>query len=915
MAKKTKARPDAPRTGGAGRERRGISLAEKNLIIGLLAHVDAGKTTLSEALLYASGQLRKLGRVDHGDAFLDTDAQERERGITIFSKQAELTWKDLRLTLMDTPGHVDFSSEMERTLGVLDAAVLVISGADGVQGHTETLWRLLKSYRVPTLLFINKMDQPGTDRAALMREVKNRLSEGCFDPEAPEAMEEAALSSEEAMEAFLREGTVPAPLLRSAVSARKLFPCCFGSALKMKGIENLLDGIRAWIDPPEYPAEFGARIFKISRDPQGARLTWMKITGGSLRVKAVYSRGETAEKINQIRIYSGNRFRLTEEAPAGTVCAVTGLAGSRAGEGLGREGEAETPLLSPVFTYQAMLPPGSDPSQALQCFRMLEEEDPQLHVVWNGEKREIHVQLMGEVQLEILRRLLQDRFQLQVRFSEGSILYRETIAAPAEGVGHYEPLRHYAEVHLLLEPGLPGSGLHYGSAVSVDDLELNWQRLILTHLKEKTHRGVLTGAPITDMKITLIAGRAHLKHTEGGDFRQATYRAVRQGLMGAKSVLLEPWYDLRLELPSDCVGRAMTDLSQRGGTLSAPETEGDRTVLRGSAPVAAMRGYGREVLGYSRGLGRLSCSLKGYAPCRNQEEIIAERGYDPEADVENTADSVFCAHGAGFVVPWDEVPRYMHLHPDPLSGAARTAGEGTAPAAENGSAASAGSSGTASRSDFQGRMNEDRELQAIFERTYGKPKSRDDRAPGKNGRPTLNGRTLELEPPKTEYLLVDGYNIIFAWPDLQELARHSLEDARKSLTDILGNYHGFRAGELILVFDAYRVQGSHGAQEEVQGIHVVYTREAETADNYIERTIREFAGKKDRTVRVATSDGLEQVIILGGGATRVSAREFRREVEQTRVEIASILEKNNLHPKETSAVALALQKAMKKPQK
>ncbi|MBQ9210939.1 MAG: TetM/TetW/TetO/TetS family tetracycline resistance ribosomal protection protein [Clostridia bacterium] len=874
-------------------------MAEKRLIIGLLAHVDAGKTTLSEALLFAAGQLRKLGRVDHGDAFLDTDVQERERGITIFSKQAELVWKGVPLTLMDTPGHVDFSSEMERTLSVLDAAILVISGADGVQGHTETLWRLLKAYRIPTFLFVNKMDQPGTDKAALLRELKNRLGDGCVDLSTPGAMEEAALCSEEGMEAFLNEGSIPPEMLSRAVGARGLFPCYFGSALRMKGVETLLDGVVSLSPRPAYPPEFGARVYKISHDPQGARLTWLKITGGALRVKTLIPQGDGEEKINQIRLYSGAKFRLTEEAAAGEVCAVTGLSTSRVGDGLGRERGGESPLLTPVFTYQVLLPPGADLSQALKHLRILEEEDPQLQVVWSPEKREIHVQLMGEVQLEILRRLLRDRFGLEAAFGEGGILYRETIAAPAEGVGHYEPLRHYAEVHLLLEPGEPGSGLKFASACSTDDLELNWQRLILTHLMEKTHRGVLTGSPITDMKITLMAGRAHLKHTEGGDFRQATYRAVRQGLMRAESVLLEPWYDLRLELPGDCVGRAMNDLSQMGAELKPPELREGHTLLEGSAPVAALRGYAREVVSYTRGQGRLTCALRGYAPCRNAEEVIRRRGYDPERDVENTPDSVFCAHGAGFVVPWDQVENYMHLHPE--TGASRP---GTT---------SGGSERTGGgvRAAYRGTLAEDQELEAIFQRTYGKPKLRGAEEPRVH-RPTVNGEALELAPPKKEYLLVDGYNIIFAWPDLQALARHSLEDARRSLIDILSNFRGFHECELILVFDAYKVQGGQGAQEEFQGIHIVYTKEAETADNYIEKTIREIARKKDSRVRVATSDGLEQVIILGGGATRVSAREFRREVEQTQVAIDAILEKNNLHPKETSAVAAALQAALEK---
>ena len=875
-----------------------MSAGGKRLNVGLVAHVDAGKTTLSEALLYVCGQIRKAGRVDHGDAFLDTDVQERERGITIFSKQAELVWKDLQITLLDTPGHVDFSSEMERTLRVMDAAVLVISGPDGVQGHTETLWRLLKAYRVPVLLFINKTDQPGVVRTDLMRELKARLGDGCVDLAAPGAMEEAALCSEEAMNAFLREGTVPREMLASLTASRALFPCFFGSALRMKGIEALLDGLLDLVPLPVYPDAFGARIYKITHDAQGARLTWMKITGGSLKVRAALPDGDGSARVNQIRLYSGARFRQTEEALAGQVCAVTGLSFSRAGQGLGAEAGAEEPLLSPVFSSQVLLSPGTDPGLALRCLRILEEEDPQLRVVWVPEKREIHVQLMGEVQLEILQRLLLDRFQLSVRFSEGGILYRETIAAPVRGVGHYEPLRHYAEVHLLLEPGEAGSGLRFASSCPTDELELSWQRLILTHLMEKTHRGVLTGSPITDIKITLLAGRAHLKHTEGGDFRQATYRAVRQGLMQAESVLLEPWYDLRLELPADCVGRAMTDLSQRGGSLNPPEPREGLTLLTGSAPVAALRGYAREVAGYTRGLGRLSCVLKGYAPCLHPEEIIAALGYDPERDVENTADSVFCAHGAGFVVPWRQVPDFMHLHPEsPPRASAGVSGADVSPA-------------PASRA-YRGTLEEDQELRAIFERTYGKPKSGAEAAPARQARPTLNGRVLELPPPQAEYLLVDGYNMIFAWPELKELAARSLEDARKSLIDILSNYHGFHEGELILVFDAYRVPGSPGVQEEIQGIHVVYTREAETADNYIEKTIRQIAREKNRRVRVATSDNLEQIIILGGGATRVSAREFRQEVEQTRIRIADILARNNLCPKGRSPVAEALREAIR----
>ena len=876
-------------------------MAEKMLAVGLLAHVDAGKTTLSEALLYESGQLRKLGRVDHGDAFLDTDVQERERGITIFSKQAELQWKDLHITLLDTPGHVDFSSEMERTLRVIDCAVLVISGADGVQGHTLTLWRLLQAYDVPVFLFINKMDQPGTDRAALMHELKTRLSDACVDLAGPAALDEIAMCGEAAMEHYLADGTVPQAEIARLVSERKLFPCLFGSALKMKGIAPLLDTLRDCVPLPRYPEAFAARVYKISRDPQGVRLTWLKVTGGSLKVKTTLRLGDTEEKINQIRLYSGQKFRLTEEAAAGTVCAVTGLTATRAGDGLGAESAGDAPLLTPVFTYQVLLPVGYDPHTALQKLRMLEEEDPQLHVLWNGEKREIRVQLMGEVQLEILRRVLHDRFQLAVAFSEGSILYRETIADTVEGVGHYEPLRHYAEVHLLLEPAAPGSGLHFAAACPEDDLDRNWQRLILTHLMEKTHLGVLTGSPITDIKITLIAGRAHLKHTEGGDFRQATYRAVRQGLMQAQSMLLEPWYDVRLELPQDCVGRAMNDLTQMGGSFTPPETADGAALLCGSAPVAALRGYAREVVNYTRGQGRLLCTLRGYAPCREQQRVVEEIGYDPERDVENTPDSVFCSHGAGFVVKWDQVPAFMHLHTEVIGGPVRQ--DAAAPAA----APRAGS--------YRGTAEEDKQLMAIFERTYGPVKQRTAGAAPLD-RPKVNDRPIPVpaSQPLTEYLLVDGYNIIFAWPDLKAQSQHSLEDARQSLMDILSNYHGFRPCELILVFDAYKVPGNPGSQEAYHGIHIVYTREAETADNYIEKTIRQIARKKESRVRVATSDALEQVIILGGGALRVSANEFRREVEAARVEIAEILKKNNFARDGGASVGKAMAAAMKKEQ-
>ena len=872
-----------------------------SLTVGLLAHVDAGKTTLSEAMLYQSGTLRRLGRVDHRDAFLDTDVQERERGITIFSKQAELSWQGRAITLVDTPGHVDFSGETERALRVLDCAVLVISAADGVQGHTATLWRLLQSYHVPTFLFINKMDQPGANRRALMEELKNRLSDGCVDMLSPDRMEQIATCSEEALAHYLQDEAVPDALIAQLTAQRLLFPCFFGSALRLDGIDALLNALCSLLPVPQWPQDFAARIYKISRDPQGARLTWMKITGGSLRVRALLSGlspdapgGAWEEKVSQLRIYSGAKFRTVEQAEAGMLCAVTGLNYTRAGDGLGAEQSGGAPLLTPVFTYRVLLPAGVDPHRALDILRQLEEEDPQLHVLWNEGLREIHVQLMGEVQLEILSRVLRDRFGLAASFGEGGILYRETIAAPIRGAGHYEPLRHYAEVHLLLEPGERGSGLHFAADCPDEVLERGYQRLILTHLMEKRHPGVLTGAPITDMKITLVAGRAHPKHTEGGDFRQATYRAVRQGLMSAQSVLLEPWYDLRLELPQDCVGRAMNDIQQMGGSFTPPETLSDCVLLLGSAPVAAARHYAREVTAYTRGRGRLTCTLRGYAPCRDQEAVVAASGYDPERDLGNPADSIFCAHGAGFTVKWNEVNRYMHLHPEQAD---------RADAAQDTPSAS-------SRSGYRGTAAEDEELQAIFERTYGSAKPRAMRQPPRTSQPTVNNRPIPMQQDGPEYLLVDGYNIIFAWEELKAVSRESLEHARQCLMDILANYHGFHPCELIVVFDAYKVAGNVGATEEYHGIHIVYTREAETADNYIEKTIYKIA--KDHRVRVATSDALEQMIILGSGALRVSAAELHTQVQAAKVEIDAILRRNNSRPDGASSVGAAMRRAMEK---
>ena len=867
------------------------------LVTGLLAHVDAGKTTLSEAMLFCAGRLRRLGRVDHGDAFLDTDPQERERGITIFSKQAELTWQGVPITLLDTPGHVDFSSEMERTLQVLDAAVLVVSGADGPQGHTRTLWRLLEKYKIPVFIFVNKMDQPGADRAALTAALKRQLSEECVDFLAPDAAEQQATLSERALNCFLETGTVPAEETARLIAARQMFPCFFGSALKMEGVEPLLDALARFAPRPEYPEEFGARVYKIARDAQGARLAYLKITGGRLRVRDGVRHGgpESAEeKVNQIRFYSGAKYRAAEEAAAGCVCAVTGLDSARIGQGLGAEKDAPPPVLTPIFTYQVLLPRGYDPHAALRILRQLEEEDPQLHVVWREQYRELHVQLMGEVQLEVLSRLLRERFQLAAEFGEGSILYRETIENKVEGVGHYEPLRHYAEVHLLLEPGPRGSGLQFSSVCPEDALERSWQRLILTHLAERTHPGVLTGAPITDMKITLAAGRAHLKHTEGGDFRQATYRAVRQGLMQARSVLLEPWYDIQLELPNECVGRAMNDLQQMGGSFSPPTPQGEETLLLGSAPVARARHYAKEVTAYTKGRGHMLCSLRGYEACQEQEKRVAALGYDPERDLENPADSVFCAHGAGFVVKWNQVKNYMHL-------------ESCLAPARPGPERSAAPVREAPPHPPKDALEEERELMAIFERAYGPIKPR---AFQPLPQTTAEAVQQEIQPPRPEFLLVDGYNILFAWDELKAAARQNLEAARRLLMDILCNYKGVRACEVILVFDAYKVRHNPGTVEKYQNISVVYTKEAETADNYIEKTTYDI-GKKYR-VRVATSDALEQMIILGHGALRLSAAEFHREVEAAHVEIARIIAQNDARQLPGRAVEKAMRTAWDK---
>ena len=851
----------------------------KQIVLGILAHVDSGKTTLSEAMLYRAGVTRRLGRVDHKDAFLDTDALEKARGITIFSKQALLTAGDTDITLLDTPGHVDFSTETERTLQVLDYAVLVVSGTDGVQSHTETLWRLLRRYHVPTFVFVNKMDLPGMERQELLAQLNRRLGEGFVDFGAEQADRDEALAlcDENLMDRMLDAGQLQDADLIPAIARRHVFPCWFGAALKLEGVDALLDGLDRYTRPAPALEAFGAKVFKVSQDEQGARLTWLRVTGGELKVKAQLT-GEAdgepwAEKANQLRLYSGAKYTLTEAIGPGQVCAVTGLTKARPGEGLGAERDSDLPVLEPVLSYQVLLPEGADVHAALGKLHRLEEEEPKLHVVWNETLGEIHVQLMGEIQLEVLRSLLAERFGLAVEFGPGGILYKETITEPMEGVGHYEPLRHYAEVHLKLEPLPRGSGMQFAVDCREEVLDKNWQRLVLTHLEEKQHLGVLTGSPLTDVKITLIAGRAHLKHTEGGDFRQATYRAVRQGLMLAKSQLLEPWYAFRLEVPAENIGRAMSDIQRMEGTFDPPESGEETAVLTGFAPVSTMRSYPMEVVSYTRGRGHLSLTLDGYRPCHNAQEVIAAIGYEPEHDLDNPADSVFCAHGAGFVVPWDQVRSHMHVD----SGW----GKSTRPEQE---AAVPQRRAMA----YRATLEEDAELLKIFERTYG-PIKRDPlaafRPVQKRERPDFAAEQWEIAP---EYLLVDGYNIIFAWDELNALSKESLDAARHKLMDILCNYQGFQKCVLILVFDAYRVPGSPGSIEQYHNIHVVYTKEAETADMFIERVTHEIG--RNRRVRVATSDGMEQIIILGHGALRVSARMFHEEVQNVEKQIRALVQ-------------------------
>lgn len=884
----------------------------KQLTLGILAHVDAGKTTLSEALLFTAGAIRKAGRVDKKDAFLDNYELERERGITIFSKQAVFSYEDLRITLLDTPGHVDFSTEMERTLQVLDAAVLLISAADGVQSHTRTLWKLLESYQVPVFLFVNKMDQPGADQEKILAGIQNQLSGNCVDftplvgtaateskgaaleTDMQEAMEAVAICDEELLNSFLTDGRISQEQLREKIAERKVFPCLFGSALRLQGIEALLSAIAAYAPEKTYPEAFGARVFKVTRDSQGSRLTHMKITGGTLKAKMELTCAEDkTEKVNQIRVYSGERFEAVNEAVAGSVCAVTGLLGTMAGQGLGMEKNLESPFLTPVLSYCLLLPEGTDPMAVMPKLKELEEEDPALSFTWEEELKEIHVHVMGEVQMEILKVLIRERFGLEIAFGKGRIVYKETIADTVEGVGHFEPLRHYAEVHLLLEPGEPGSGLQFEADCSEDILARNWQRLILTHLEEKQHRGVLTGSVITDMKITLVSGRAHQKHTEGGDFRKATYRAVRQGLMEAMSVLLEPYYEFRLEIPEEMTGRAMTDMEKLFADFTLAERAEGRCVLTGCAPVETMRDYQKEVYAYTRGQGSLTVRLKGYMPCHNADEVIEERHYDPEADLRNPAGSVFCSHGAGFVVPWNQVKEYMHV--ESCFAGDRKAIEESAFQEELEKRKEAARKREENRSASGGEyfLGTD-EIDAILQQATGAGRGLEKKKEGwqRQSRSTETRqamtRVYQGQPKKEEYLLVDGYNVIFAWEELSALSKVTLDGARGRLLDILCDYQAMKGCRLIVVFDAYRLKGHPEEAYAYHNIYVVYTKEAETADRYIERFAHD--NSKKYQITVATSDGLEQIIIRGEGCRLLSSRDLQADVERQKEQTKGILE-------------------------
>lgn len=850
----------------------------KKLVIGIFAHVDAGKTTLAESILYKTGNIRKLGRVDHKDAFLDTFDLERERGITIYSKQAVFQSSNYKITLLDTPGHVDFSTEMERALSVLDYGILVINASDGVQEHTETLWRLLETYNVPTFIFVNKMDLNRSNHKAIMKEIKDLLSDSCIDfsgdKKSSEFMESLAMSDEGLLDIYLEKGSIEDGSIRDIIRKRKIFPTYFGSALKMEGIDTFIDGLDKYVKSPSYPKEFAGRVFNISRDEQGNRLTHMKITGGSLQVKKLI--GE--EKVDQIRIYSGAKYDAVDEVEAGSICAVTGLNETFPGQGLGFESEDLLPMLEPVLNYKLILPEGANEYTMLSNLRELEDEDPQLQIEWSDKLKEIHIKLMGEVQVEVLQRQILDRFGVEVEFGRGNILYKETIESPVVGVGHFEPLRHYSEVHLLLEPNEPGAGLEFYSACSEDKLDRNWQRLILTHLEEKEHVGVLTGSPITDIKITLINGRAHNEHTVGGDFRQATYRAVRQGLEKSKSILLEPYYDFKLRLPSEHLGRAMNDIQRMSGKFDTPETDGDLSILKGYAPVANMRDYHTEVVSYTSGRGRLFCTLRGYLPCHNSEEVIEDIGYDSGSDIENPSSSIFCAHGAGFTVSWDKVEDYMHLE-SPID---LKVEEGTIEK-------SIEEEKTTGKSSYKrDSWVQDKELEEIFVRTYGPINQRLSHSQNRMGYEKKHlGKIRQYSEGKRkksqkEYLLVDGYNIIFAWDELKDLAQVSIDGAREKLIDILSDYQGYQGNSIILVFDAYKVKGGIGEISKYKNINVVYTKEAETADQYIEKVTHEIASKHH--VTVATSDAMEQLIIMGKGAYRLSANDLKEEIERIKEE-------------------------------
>lgn len=888
----------------------------KKLVVGILAHVDSGKTTLSEAMLYTAGKIRKLGRVDHKDAYLDTDAQERERGITIFSKQAVFTYGGMEITLLDTPGHVDFSAEMERTLQVLDYAILVINGMDGVQSHTDTLWKLLKRYEIPTFIFVNKMDMEGTDKDTVFQNIRKKLDGDCVDFSSGDRDEQIAMADERLLDTYLDSGMVEVEDIIEAILDRKIFPCFWGSALKLSGVQELLDAMNTYMVMPAYNAEFGGRIFKISRDAKGERLTYMKVTGGSLKCREQIE--GTEGKVNQIRIYSGARYETVEEASAGTVCAVTGLGETSAGQGVGCEQENVFAGLEPVLSYKVSYPGDKDAVVVLRDIRQLEEEEPELHVEFAQETGEIFVKVMGQVQLQVLTQIIKDRFGYLISFGMGRIIYKETLAEPVMGVGHFEPLRHYAEVHLLMEPLEPGSGMQFDTICSEDVLDKNWQRLILTHLEEKEYRGVLTGAPITDMKITVTAGRAHQKHTEGGDFRQATYRAVRQGLMMGECRLLEPVYAFRLEIPTEMTGRAMNDITRMHGRFAQPEIEGEMSILTGTAPVATMQEYQQDVTAYTRGQGKLSCTLQGYEPCHNEDEVLAASTYDPELDMVNPASSVFCAHGAGYIVDWYDVYDMMHVKEDPgfalagMEDVLRNITSEPTEADEDNRKRMA-----RERQDAGAPVYDEKELEDIFVRTYGS-NSRENAAYNKAGfnrhnksvseadwyvkkaaehgksktagaqTPSVGSKTADTgiarpgayrkQKGEKEYLLVDGYNVIFAWDDLKALAAVNIDSARDKLIDVMSNYQGYVGCELILVFDAYKVKQNPGSITKHGNIHVVYTKEAETADMYIEKTTHEL-GRKYK-VTVASSDGLEQLIIMGQGALRMSSRGLREEVER-----------------------------------